>query len=429
MANEKKVDISVDLCGIRMKNPLIVAAGPYGRSGHVIKDITIPRADPVGAVETKLIACRWLPPMARYMGPAVAWAINKVGPWAEEKYPSEGYSAVGMAYGMKLSAEDWLDDEFAIAVKAGKEAGVPIFVNGPAPMLDPFTLDMFGTTEDKEIERMAELASKFEQQGAAAVQALFHLASSPGYAWQNWSMMPKIMSLLKKAVKIPVIAKAIYHPSFAEQVAKPLEDAGADAIICTGFVRSSDVDIELARPSFAAFSGDVEITGAHQKPAALTCIADSANAGIKIPLIGGGGVNSARDVIAFVMLGASCVQLVTAAMFKGLSLFKRIDRDVRSWLDAHGYRSLDDIRGIALEKYGDLELKSLEKIRVEIDETRCDGCGICARYCLETSVGAISIEEGVAKIDQEKCVKCTFCALLCPSEKQAISVKGWPSEG
>ena len=427
MTKEKNVDISVDLCGIKMKNPLIVASGPYGRSGPAIKDITIPRADPVGAVDTKLIPTRWMPQMTRYMGPATAWAIHKIRPGTKEKYPSEGYSQLAMVAGIKLSAEQWLEGDFAMAVEAGKEAGVPIFVNGPSVLTAPFILDMFGTTEDKEIERMAELASKFEQQGAAAVQALFHLSFQPGYAWTNWSIMPKIMSSLKKAVKIPVMAKTLYHPSYVEEVVKPLEAAGADAIICTGFVRSSDVDIELARPSFTAEVAEIDITGAHQKPVAMNCVARCVNSGVKIPVIAAGGSFSARDVIAFVMLGASCVQLTTVAMFKGLSVFKRIDKDIRSWLDAHGYKSLDDIRGIALEKWGDLELKALDNIRVEVDEASCNGCGICARYCFETLKGAITVVDGVAKIDQEKCERCTFCSVLCP--EQAISVKGWPSEG
>jgi len=239
--------------------------------------------------------------------------------------------------------------------------------------------------------------------------------------------MPKIMSSLKKAVKIPVMAKTLYHPSYVEEVVKPLEAAGADAIICTGFVRSSDVDIELARPSFTAEVAEIDVTGAHQKPVAMNCVARCVNSGVKIPVIAAGGSFSARDVIAFVMLGASCVQLTTVAMFKGLSVFKRIDKDIRSWLDAHGYKSLDDIRGIALEKWGDLELKALDNIRVEVDEASCNGCGICARYCFETLKGAITVVDGVAKIDQEKCERCTFCSVLCP--EQAISVKGWPSEG
>jgi dihydropyrimidine dehydrogenase (NAD+) subunit PreA len=424
LTEENNMDISVNLCGIKMKNPLIIAAGPYGRSGKVIKDIVIPRADPVGAIETKLVTCRWMPPMVRYIGPSKAWAITKLEPGTDAKYPTEGYSAIGMAYGMKISTEEWLDGEFTSAVQAGKKVGVPIIVNGPAPMLFPAILDMFNTNAEKEIELMAELASKFEQQGAAAVQALFHLASSPGYAWQNWSFMPRIMSALKKAVKIPVIAKALYHPSFVEQVAKPLEDAGADAIICAGFVRSTDIDIEHARPSFTAQTGDVEITGAHQKPVALTLIAEAARAGIKVPLIGAGGISSARDVIAYIMLGASCVQLITAAMFKGLSIFKRIDKDIKNWLNANGYKSLDDIRGIALEKWGDLELKALEKISIDIDVTRCTGCRICERYCYETSSGAITVTD-TASIDKDKCQRCSFCALLCP--EQAIQVKGWPA--
>jgi dihydroorotate dehydrogenase/NAD-dependent dihydropyrimidine dehydrogenase PreA subunit len=418
------IDISVDLCGIHLKNPLIIAAGPYGRSGKAIKNIVIPRADPVGAIETKLVTCRWMPPMVRYIGPSKAWSITNLEPPTGTKYPTEGFSAIGMAYGMKTSTEEWLDGEFTTAVQAGKEVDIPIIVNGPAPMLFPAILDMFNTNAEKEIELMAEFAADFEQRGAAAVQALFHLASSPGYAWQNWSFMPKIMSALKKAVKIPVIAKALYHPSFVDQVAKPLEDAGADAIICTGFVRSTDIDIEHTRPSFTAQTGDVEITGAHQKPVALTLTAEAAKSGIKVPLIGGGGVTSARDVISYVMLGASCVQMVTAAMFKGLSIFKRIDRDIKNWLDAHGYKSLDDIRGIALEKWGDLELKALEKISIEIDESRCTGCGICERYCYETSTGAITVDD-IARIDKDKCQRCSFCALLCP--EQAIQVKGWPA--
>ena len=133
----------------------------------------------------------------------------------------------------------------------------------------------------------------------------------------------------------------------------------------------------------------------------------------------------ARDVIAYIMAGATAVHLLTATVLDGLGLCKRINREVGSWLTRHGYSAVSDVRGSVASHWSRAEIDELENVDVVVDESLCDGCGLCLRYCQEAVEGAISIVGGKAKIDPVLCHRCTMCALVCPVDKAAITVTGW----
>jgi dihydroorotate dehydrogenase len=76
------------------------------------------------------------------------------------------------------------------------------------------------------------------------------------------------------------------------------------------------------------------------------------------PVIGVGGVSCGEDAIKFFMAGASLVQVCTAALRKGPGIYGKIAEEINSWLDLHGYSSLEDIRGLYRRNVGSRGMKN-----------------------------------------------------------------------
>ena len=88
-------------------------------------------------------------------------------------------------------------------------------------------------------------------------------------------------------------------------------------------------------------------------------------------------------------------------------------------MERKGYKDLDEIRGIAVDKIK--STKEVERepkdVYVEIDKNKCDKCGICLRSCFYE---AIRIEKEGAVIDQNKCDRCGMCVEVCPNKAPEI---------
>ncbi|HWI60474.1 MAG TPA: diguanylate cyclase, partial [Symbiobacteriaceae bacterium] len=81
------------------------------------------------------------------------------------------------------------------------------------------------------------------------------------------------------------------------------------------------------------------------------CVAQVARR-VSKPVIGIGGIVTAKDVIEFFMAGASLVEVCTIIMYRGQGYYAKLARGVSDWLDAHGYGSLDEIKGLYLKQAG-----------------------------------------------------------------------------
>ena len=135
---------------------------------------------------------------------------------------------------------------------------------------------------------------------------------------------------------------------------------------------------------------------------------------VDIPLSGVGGVGSYRDVVEYIMLGATTVQLCTAVMWNGYGQITKILKDLDAWMDQKGYKSFDEIRGIALKDITTVEkLAEMPPLFAEIDADKCTGCGLCKRSCFYR---AIEKQGDICAADKSKCDGCGLCAQLCPAK-------------
>jgi dihydropyrimidine dehydrogenase (NAD+) subunit PreA len=239
-----------------------------------------------------------------------------------------------------------------------------------------------------------------------------------------------ITSWAKEAAKTPVISKLTPNVTDITYTALAAERGGADAISLINTINSLmsvNLDTFAPTPNVDGKSSHGGYCGPAVKPIALHLISAAAKK-VKIPIVGIGGIGSWSDAAEHIAVGASCVQVCTAAMHYGFRIVEDMADGLNAYMDSHGYRSIEDFRGRALPNimdWGDLNLNY--KIVADINTELCIGCQLCyiacedgAHQCIERAPanGSKHNSNGmnvhVPRILEEECVGCNLCALVCP---------------
>jgi len=189
-----------------------------------------------------------------------------------------------------------------------------------------------------------------------------------------------------------------------------------------------DLDTFAPQPDVGGKSSHGGYCGPALKPIALhlvSCVA----AKVKIPIVGIGGIGYWNDAAEHIALGASVVQVCTAAMHYGFRIVEDMTDGLAAYMDDHGFRTIEDFRARAIPNvrdWGDLDLNY--KIIADIRGDLCIGCQLCyvacedgAHQCIEPytlagngkkNVNGMGVH--VPRIIEEDCVGCNLCALVCP---------------
>ncbi len=157
----------------------------------------------------------------------------------------------------------------------------------------------------------------------------------------------EVIGIVKNSTKIPVIAKLAPNVPDIKAIARAVAEAGADAISAINTMPGMAIDAKAKRPVLHNREGGV--SGPALKPVAVKCVYDIYEA-VDVPVIGVGGVTYGKDAVEFIMAGASAVQIGTGIYYRGIDIFRKVSQEIEEFLAANGYRSLEDIRGIAHEK-------------------------------------------------------------------------------
>jgi dihydropyrimidine dehydrogenase (NAD+) subunit PreA len=247
-----------------------------------------------------------------------------------------------------------------------------------------------------------------------------------------------ITSWVAEVAKIPVIVKLTPNVTDVTRIAAAAERGGADAVSLINTINSLiGVDLETftPRPDVGGKSSHGGYCGPAVKPIALHLISSVAKT-VKIPISGIGGIGSWNDAAEHIAVGASTVQVCTAAMHYGFRIVEDMIDGLSQYMDAHGFRTIEDFRGRAIpnvKDWGDLDLNY--KIIAEIHPDLCIGCQLCYVACEDGAHQAIAPHNGAApngtrngkknpngmdvhvpRIIEEECVGCNLCALVCPVE-------------
>jgi dihydroorotate dehydrogenase subfamily 1 len=358
-------DLTVEICGLRFRNPVLPAAGPPVRDGAAILACAEGGA---GGLVAKTISTRAAEPPTPNMAEIPHGMVN-TELWSE------------------LPPEQWLDTEYGIA----RQAGLPLIVS-------------MGYTADE----IAELAPKVRPFADAVELSTHYIGGDP-------APMVGAVRAAKAALDVPVFVKLSPHGQEMATAARQAQAAGADGIVAiNSFGPVLALDIESGLPRLGGIAGYGWLSGPALKPLAVRCIRDIARA-VELPLIGVGGVSRGIDAVELMMAGAWAVQVCTAVILRGPTVLGKIAGELGTWLDKHGYTSANDIRGLSLDRM----LPAGVLPPPEIDPVACNGCGVCETACV---YGAIHVVDGRAALDGERCSRCGLCVTRC-----RLDAVHWPA--
>jgi dihydroorotate dehydrogenase subfamily 1 len=409
------IDLTTEFCGIRFRNPLIVPAGAHGRDGETIRSVS---TSGVAGVCTKTIVSQ----PARDVLPC---------------FVKVGAGMLNSVFGSDRPAEYW----FSEGIREAKRGDAVVIAN-----LAGFTPEEAG-----------ELAARAEAAGADMIEVPTHCphmgeilnAMFPGMNYPEPKLtdlepMKQSLRAIKARVRIPVIVKL--SGTFSHIVgewARGVRDAGADGIGCSDALGPAlSIDIRTGQPKLGGPRGVGGLTGPAIMPITLRMVLEIAQ-NVDLPIVGVGGVASARDVVEYLMAGATLVGVCTAGHLGGPERYGKILADLEELLAELGAESPGDVRGLTLRRIRERAEKGLvavtDPVPAVVDTEVCNGCGLCEKVCVYAAArmtgdggrrtggarSAPGVRAGarrdVAVIDPETCVGCGLCVSVCPVDAIAQS--------
>jgi len=235
-----------------------------------------------------------------------------------------------------------------------------------------------------------------------------------------------ITEWVKEVARTPVLIKLTPNCTDVARMAEAAAQGGADGISLINTLNSVmgvDLDTFAPRPTVRGRSSHGGYCGPAVKPIALHMVSSCAKH-VRIPISGIGGISTWQDAAEFLALGATSVQVCTAAMHYGFRIVEDMIDGLSNYLDSKGFSSVNDLRGRALDNvrdWGELDLNY--KIIAKIDAAKCIGCHLCyvacedgAHQCIEEFPAGGNGGLRVPRIIEDECVGCNLCALVCPVE-------------
>lgn len=284
------------------------------------------------------------------------------------------------------------------------------------------------------VDEWTRLAKMAEEAGADMIECNF---SCPQMAKQGLGsdigQDPELIAIYTRATRqgscLPVIAKMTPNTGNMEMPAIAATANGASALAAINTIKSITRINPDNRSSYPDIDGKSAIggySGRAVKPVALRFIRDLAAypplAGI--PIFGIGGITTWRDALDFLLLGCTAVQVCTSVMEYGYRIIDHLKEGLSIYMQQHGCRSVNDLRGLALlHIVAPEKLNRTRRLNASIDRSLCIACGRCYLSCLDGGHQAIRWEGRHPEIDPEHCVGCGLCTLVCPVEACRLNEK------
>ena len=152
----------------------------------------------------------------------------------------------------------------------------------------------------------------------------------------------EVVTAVRKAYQGPLLVKLSPNVTDIAEMARAAEGAGADGVALVNTFLGMEVDIEKAKPVLSTITGG--LSGPCIRPIALRMVWQVAKA-VKIPVVGMGGIVSARDAIAFLMVGASAVEVGTAN-FEDPASAEKIANGIADYMQRKGIADIRSLIGI-----------------------------------------------------------------------------------
>ncbi|MDY0102353.1 MAG: dihydroorotate dehydrogenase [Lentimicrobium sp.] len=223
--------------------------------------------------------------------------------------------------------------------------GVDYFVKNIYPRLLKYPNCVIANVSDSTVEGYVEVAEKMNQ--LEHIQAIELNISCPNVKEGGMAFGTSCPSAIavtravREVYKKTLIVKLSPNVTSITEIAKAVEDAGADAISMINTLLGMAIDAEKRRPVLSTITGG--LSGPAIKPVALRMVWQVSQA-VKIPLIGIGGIATATDAIEFLLAGASAIQVGTANFIDPTTTIKII-AGIEDYLKRHGIENVRELTG------------------------------------------------------------------------------------
>ncbi|HEY8344550.1 MAG TPA: dihydroorotate dehydrogenase [Bacillota bacterium] len=298
--------LSVQIGEVTLKNPLLTASGTFGfaREYSELFDVSL-----LGGIVVKGLT---LQPKEGNPPPRIA------------ETPSGLLNAIGL-----------------------QNPGVRRFVAEELPALRRIGTAVIANIAGSTLEEFAEIAKILEAETGITALELNISCPNVRQGGMAFGVHPesaaKVTEVVKKHTTLPVWVKLSPNVTDITEIAKAVEEAGADAITLINTLLGMAIDLEKRRPVLGNIFGG--LSGPAVKPVALRMVWQVYEA-VKIPIIGMGGIISARDVLEFIMAGASAVAIGTGLFAQPLAPVG-ILRELEEFLIKEDVAQITELTGVA----------------------------------------------------------------------------------
>jgi len=299
-----KPDLSLNLCGIDMANPIVTCSGTSGNGREFARFLDL---NLLGAFTAKSITL--------------------------DKRPGNPTPRIAECTGGILNS---------IGIQS---KGVEHFIQEDLPFLKQYSVPVIVSISATHQEDYARLAEILDQEDG--IKALEVNISCPNLeaGGSSFGADPELSGRIIKQVKdrthLSVIAKLTPNVTDITLIARSVEANGADAVSLINTVAGMAIDIHSRRPKLGNVIGG--LSGPAIKPIAIKKVWDTYRS-VSIPIIGMGGINSWEDVIEFILAGSSAVGVGTG-LFRNPLVVMDILEGITAFMKENGIERLDSLRG------------------------------------------------------------------------------------
>jgi dihydropyrimidine dehydrogenase (NAD+) subunit PreA len=283
---------------------------------------------------------------------------------------------------------------------------------------------------DNDRDSWHELIRKVEDTGAHGLELNFgcpHGMTERGMGaavGQDPEIARQVVEWVMEVATIPVITKLTPNVHSVVPTGRAAVEAGTHALSLINTIQSVtgvDLDTFVPNPNVAGKSTFGGYCGPAVKPIALKMLTTISQDLItaRVPVSGIGGISTWKDAVEFMLLGASTLQVCTAAMKYGFRIIEDMCEGLTNWMDEKGFKTIDEFVGKsvpALTSWDKLDMNY--HIVARINQDKCIHCGLCYIGCEDGAHQAINLSYGnpynTYSIKEDECVGCNLCSLVCP---------------
>jgi dihydroorotate dehydrogenase (NAD+) catalytic subunit len=299
-----KPNLSVDIAGIKLRNPVMTASGTFGYGAEFAPYMDLEK---IGAIVTKGLS---LKPKAGNPTPRIV------------ETPGGMLNAIGL-----------------------QNVGIDAFISEKLPFIrtisTPVIVNLYGNTLE-EYGELAALIDTIPEVAGIEVNISCPNVKQGGIVFGTDPQAAyEVVSLVRESTIKPIIVKLSPNVTDIVVMAQSCVDAGADALSLINTLTGMAIDLQKRRPILANITGG--LSGPAIKPVALRMVWQVAKA-VHVPIIGIGGIMTATDALEFILAGATAIQVGTAN-FLDPSAAQTIAEGMEAYLVENGISDIKELIG------------------------------------------------------------------------------------